>query len=355
VSYGNYPDLSLVKKVLVVKLRQLGDVLLATPVFSALKQAMPQALIDAYIYREAEPMLEGHPSIHQLIGYERRKREGLISRLSNELSLLRRIRKEKYDLIINLTEGDRGTIAALASGASIRVGFDPKGKWQKKVFTHIVKHTPTPRHVVEKNLDAVRRIGIFPGLEERPLYFHVPEETLHALRMKIGEGFILIHPTSRWRYKCLPVQTMRSLAERLVQEGHRVVFTSGPDPIERKMVAEITTGLDVISLAGQISLKELGGLIQLSQMLVSVDSVPFHIASALKAPAIAMFGPTSELTWGPWQNPNARILTEAFSCRPCFQDGCGGSKYSDCLHTMRVEKILTAIEEMSQSLNSSPK
>ena len=92
--YGDYPDLSGVKRVLVVKLRHLGDVLLVSPVFTQLKKAMPKALIDAYIYEEAKPMLEGHPAIHELIGYDRSwKKRGFLDRFCKELALFLKIRK----------------------------------------------------------------------------------------------------------------------------------------------------------------------------------------------------------------------------------------------------------------------
>src|SRR4029077_20032048 len=105
--------------------------------------------------------------------------------------------------------------------------------------------------------------------------------------------FVLIHPTSRWRFKCWPAPKMRQLAERLLREGKRVIVTSGPDPIEMEMAQEISQGLDILNLGGKVSLKELGALIDRSELLICVDSVSFHMASALKKPVVALFGPTS--------------------------------------------------------------
>lgn len=335
MTYGQYPDLTGVKKILVVKLRQLGDVLLTTPVFQTLKNHLPESEIDAYIYSEAFSLLEGHPAISRLIGYDRNwKKLGLWQRLKKEWALWRQIRRAGYDMVINLTEGDRGAFAAKISKARIRVGFEPKGRFQKKLYTHQVKHCPTLRHTVERNLDALRRIGIFPSFEERELFLHVPEVKTPSA------PFILIHPTSRWRFKCWPVAKMRTLAEELLKRGKKLVFTSGPDPIEQKMVQEIVQGLDVINLSGQITLKELAAYIQASELLICVDSVPFHMASALKKRVVALFGPTSEITWGPWRNPGAKVLTQQMSCRPCYLDGCGGSKMSDCLATLEVNKVI---------------
>lgn len=346
MSYGDYPHLVGVKKILVIKLRQLGDVLLTGAVFHVLRSRFPQAEIDAYVTLEAFPMLEGHPGVNRLIGYDRAwKRLGWIGRLRKEWQLMRQIRGNRYDLVINLTEGDRGALAARVSGAKFRVGFEPKGRWQKGLYTHRVKHCPTIRHTVERNLDALRRIGIVPQWEERELFFAVPEEALQKMRERLGGApFVLIHPTSRWRFKCWPVEKMRGLTERLLKRGDRVVFTSGPDWVEREMVDAICSGLDVVNLSGTVSLKELGALVQMSKLLVCVDSLPFHLASALKKRVVALFGPTSDGTWGPWRNPHARVVAQHFSCRPCYQDGCGGSKVSDCLATLGVAQVIQAVD-----------
>ncbi len=347
MTYGGYPTHDGVKKILVVKLRQLGDVLLTGPVFSCLKKRFPEADIDAYVYTEAFPLLDGHPAIHQLIGYERGwKNLGLFARLQKEWALFKQIRRNGYDWVINLTEGDRGAIAAKISGAKMRVGFEPKGKWQKKLYTHLVKHCPTPRHTVERNLDVLRRVGLFPEMGQRELFLAVDETSKKKMGSFIQPPFTLIHPTSRWRFKCWPALQMRQLAEALLRQGRQLVFTSGPDPLEREMIQQIASGLNALDLSGQVSLKELVALVQMSDLLICVDSLVFHIANALKKPVVALFGPTSDQTWGPWRNPFAKVIAQNWSCRPCHLDGCGGSKMSDCLATLSVDKVLATIENL---------
>lgn len=365
MSYGNYPDLSNVRKVLVVKLRHLGDVLLTSPVFTLLKKRLPLAQIDAYIYSDSFPMLEGHPAISQLIGYDRSiKKLSFFSRLKKELSLLFKIRKEKYDLVINLTEGDRGAIVCKFSRAKILVGLeaDPKGLFGKqKIYTHIIKRCHALRHTVERNLDALRVIGIFPSEDERELFYHVPEKAFSKVQQLLSQKgltpkeYYLIHPASRWRFKCWPEDKMRELIQTLLSQRKKVVITSGGDKEEKEMVEKIIYGLPeshLLNLAGQVNLKELGALIHLSKGLLCVDSVSFHIASALKANVAVLFGPTSDVTWGPWKNPNAQVITQSFSCRPCYSDGCAGSKKSDCLTTLPVKRVLGVLESWEVKVNN---
>jgi len=353
IPYGDYPDLARIKRALVIKLRHHGDVLLTTPVFSALRHALPQASIDAYIYRDTLPMLEGHPAIGSYLLYDREwKSLSLPARIAHELSLLNQIRRAGYDLVINLTEGDRGAIAAWASGAHCRLGWDPQGQGlalKGGMYTHIVKRPKLPRHMVEQNLDAVRRMGVFPSPEERELHFHIPEAATAAVARHLEQagirpgGFVLIHPTSRWLFKCWPVERVAELARALHARGHAIVFTAAPDQRELAMLDQILRlcpGLSLLNLGGKLTLKELGALIAASRCLVCVDSVPLHLASALKTPAVGLFGPSSDTTWGPWLNPGGRVVAQPVSCRPCNLDGCGGGKVADCLATLTLATVL---------------
>ncbi|HUD00888.1 MAG TPA: putative lipopolysaccharide heptosyltransferase III [Rhabdochlamydiaceae bacterium] len=355
MKYGNYPDLADVKKVLVVKLRHHGDVLLTSPVFSNLQAALPQAEIHAMLYKDTIPMLEGHPGIQKFLAYDRGwKKLGFFGKLMKELTLLKQIRQEKYDLVINLTEGDRGAIVALVSGADICVGLDPEGKGfkgKRRIYSHIVKICKTPRHTVEKNLDALRRIGIFPTPEERDVFFAIPEESRKRVRQLLQESgitdYFLLHPVSRWKFKCWPPSLVAKLITELHQRGEKIVMTASPDIQELQMIDEIlklVPHVPVLNLGGKTSLKDLGALIEMSRCLVCVDSVPLHMSSALKSPTVVLFGPSSETNWGPWQNNKARVVAQNLPCRPCFMDGCGGSKMSDCLHTLPVGKVLNAID-----------
>ncbi len=347
-----YPDLKNVKRILIIKMRHLGDVLLTSPLFSCLQKALPEAQIEAFIYQEGAPMLEGHPAISNLILYDRKwKKLPLFKKIFKELQLLYSIACRRYDLVINLTEGDRGAIAAWISGAKIRVGFDPKGSGffgKKKAYTHLVKHCPTPRHTVEKNLDALRRIGIFPEPDERDLFLHIPDKAFAKIDSFALQDFVVIHPTSRWRFKCLPLETVAAVATALKQQGFELVLTAGPDPQEMAMVEQIIqkTGQELVNLAGCLSLKELAALIQKSSGLICVDSVALHIASALKVPVVAAFGPTSEINWGPWMHPYSKVVAKEVACRPCFMDGCGGSKRSDCLYRLSAQEILDAFKKL---------
>lgn len=356
-----YPDLTNAEKILVIKLRNLGDVLLTTPIFSILKKHFPKASVDAYVNHESLPLLEGNPYIDEIISYNRKwKKEFLLKRLYLEYKLLSKFKKKRYDLVINLTEGDRGAICAKHSKAPIKVGFDSgkKGLFGKdKIYTHLVKKPHLPRHNVELNLDALRRIGIFPQKEEKELFFPLEKTTkekMQSILEKKGvEEFYLIHPGARWKFKCWEEEKFQQLIKKLLSEDKKVIVTCSNEQEECAMINRIVEGIcsdHLIAFKGDLTIKELGALVSLCTLCFCMDSLVLHIASAFKKKTVVLFGPTSEEKWGPWHNNEAIVLTRQISCRPCYMDGCGGSKKSQCLQEIELEQVLDAFNRLENQL-----
>lgn len=355
------PDLSKVKKILVAKLRLQGDVLLTAPLFYHLKEALPEVEITALIYEETFPMLSGHHAVAHYLLYDKGwKKLGIWKRLWKELSLFWKIRQEKFDLVINLTEGDRGALAAFVSGAPLRVGFDP-GKsgflGKRKIYTHLVRMCGTPRHTVEKNLDILRALGIFPKSNQSNLTLQIPSsarEKVERFLQKEGistHNYILIHPFASHRFKCASLALIGRLIQRLHSLGKKVILSCGPSLREQEELEQILKKVPknaVVAVKGIFSLKEFAALIEQAQSLVCVDSVSLHIASAVRTPVVALFGPTSDQMWGPWQHPKSQVVKYPISCQPCYMSGCGGSGKSQCLLSLSEEKILQALETVCQ-------
>ncbi|SRR6266581_927901 len=337
-------------RALVIKLRHHGDVLLASPVISLLKNREPRMEVDALVYDDTAPLLDGHPALSRLFLVGRRwKDEGLFFRFSKERELFGEMRERRYDLVVHLSEQPRGAWLARSLGArySVAPAMPGRGRFWANSFTHLFP-IARRRHRVEVNLDALRRIGIQPSVEERRLLF-VPGAEAEARVEKLLEGrpFIHIHPASRWRFKCWPAERNAELIDRFSAEGHKVVVTAAPDADELSLIDEIVakTKAKPLNLAGKLSIKELGALTARARLFVGVDSMPMHLAAAMGTPTVALFGPSGELEWGPW-NVAHRVVTSAHSCRPCGLDGCGGGKVSDCLATLAVDRVHAAALEL---------
>lgn len=352
------PDLTRLQRALVIKLRHHGDVLLAAPVFSALKHAMPGLAIDALVYADTAGMLAGHPALDRVHVIDRAwKHAGLIARARREWALRRTLASAGYDLLIHLSDHHRGLGLARALKPTVSVAPRRAGQaaWNH-AFTHLyaMPREGNRRHTVDVHLDALRRIGIHPGVDERGVVL-VPgaaaEARADALLAAHGlarSGFIHLHPASRWMFKTWPAERNAALIERLAAAGHRVVVTCAPSEVERAFVARIlaATPPGAIDLGGALSLKELAALTARARLFVGVDSAPMHIASAMGTPVVALFGPSGEHDWGPWNVAHRVVASDRHPCRPCGNDGCGGSKVSECLTTLPVARVLDAIASL---------
>ncbi len=346
------------RRALVIKLRHHGDVLLASPVLSVLKNHVPQLDIDALVYAETADMLSLHPALDRLFVIDRAwKRAGALARLGKEVRLLQELRARDYDLVVHLTEHWRGAwIARLCRARwSVAPAVAGRGRRWSNAFTHLVAQPRgTRRHVVEAGLDALRRIGIQPTPAERGLTL-IPggpaEARAAALLTELGVmqgGFVHFHPGSRWSFKCWPVDRMAAAIGALQGEGWPVLLTAAPDQAELAMIEAIQQRLAVpaASLAGQLSLKELAAVTARARLFVGVDSAPMHIAAAMGTPVVALFGPSGEGHWGPWTPHHRVVANNGYTCRPCGIDGCGGGKLSDCLMTLPVSRVLDACREL---------
>ena len=304
-------DLRQIQRVLVIKLRHHGDVLLASPVFSALKRLAPHLEIDALVYRETAEMLEGHPAIRRIHTIDRDlKHAGSVRRVRGELGLWRDLRARRYDLVVHLTEHRRGAWLTRLINPRYAVGpeRDERGRWWRTSFTHrYLVPKAALRHTIETNLDALRRIGVWPGDQDKvPVMVPGPTAQTRILRLMqtyklTPKQFIVVHPGSRWLFKSLPAKSTAYLLDQLAQDQWRIVVTGSPDPAERALIDAIlaSTKAPVVDLVAQLSLPELAALIGCARLLIGVDSAPMHIATAVGTPVVAVFGPSGEAEWGP--------------------------------------------------------
>jgi heptosyltransferase-3 len=341
--------------VLVVKLRHHGDVLLTSPVFQVLRNRARAAEIDALVYEDTREMLTGHPAIARIHGIDRAwKRRGLAAQLRHEGALFRRLRERRYQLVVHLSDHWRG--AWLAQGLGTRWSVAPArdNAFWRRCFTHLYKLPRLmPRHTVETNLDALRRVGIYPSEAEKALVMVPGDEaqarvdSLLAAAGIAARGFIQVHATSRWLFKSWTEAKNAELLRRMARDGHRLVVTGAPDAREKAIVGRILAeaGAPLTDLSGQLTLREMAALSLRARLFFGVDSAPMHIAAAMGTPVVALFGPSGEKEWGPWGVPH-RVVVSDHSCRPCGNDGCGGGKVSECLTQLPVDRVHSAVNEL---------
>ena len=301
-----------IQRILIVKLRHHGDMLLTTPVINTLRQNYPDAQIDILLYKETQEMLASNPALSQIFVIDRQwKKQGTKAHLGHELHLIRQLQAQRYDLVVNLADQWRSALITRLTGARIRLGFDfPKrrGFLWRHCHTQLVPMTGHEHlHTVEQNLSLLQPLDL-PGLSQQVTMSYSPQDwqTSHQLLQQNGVtgSYIVVQPTSRWFFKCWSEEKMAATISALQAEGHQLVITSGPDAKEQDMVAQIVKQCPqqgVVSLAGQLTLRQLAALIDHAKLFIGVDSVPMHMAAALQTPCVALFGPSKLVFWRPWQ------------------------------------------------------
>lgn len=341
------------KNILVIKLKQPGDVLVSSPVVAALDEAWPQAQISYLVAQGTEEMIADHPLLDRV--YVARRRGATIR---DTLAFLRELHRARFDLVLELSGGDRGAFLSWVTGAKERLGFAYGGRafWHRFCFTRLLPVPPLKMHLVEHNLEVVRALGVEPRAP-RLQFFWKPEveariRDLLAAHSREPGGFVVVHPGAGWRFKCWTPKGYARIIDFLQEEKHLPVILTGSQAAhEQELVAAIlqecrTTPLNLV---GQLTLKELGAFLSKARFFFGMDSAPMHLAVAVGTPAVALFGPSGDFNWGPWGESHL-VIKKDWDCLPCGKDGCDGSKISRCLVEITADEVLERMEEWGEGL-----
>ncbi len=355
------------RSIIVIATRQIGDVLLVTPLLRSLRRAYPDSIIDVLVYSMKGGMLEGNPDCNSVIESKEHPdwRE--------YLTLIRRIVR-RYDLSVTTQSNDRGHIYALLSGHR-RVGVVPKltpgSVWKYISCAVYVPNDNSDVHTVVQNLMLADAIGIRREHDVVPPGRPDADQLVDSLLpWSADEPFAVLHPLPMWNYKRWTLAGWRGLIQALRKRSFRVVLTGGPDNNEKNYCAELVDGPDVVSLAGSLPFGALPALIRRSKLFVGPDTSLTHLAAACGIPTVAIYGPSNPIKWGPWpsgcqealspyvmkatpwqSNRNVVLVQapqppERDNCVPCLRQGCDGHKrsFSRCLELLDVNTVVGAVE-----------
>lgn len=360
-------------KILVIKFRNIGDVLLTSPLISALAETQPGAEITAMVNPGMEAMLSGHPGLQDVLAPDpfRGQGESHWQFILRFFRFFRDLRKRRFDLVINTTEGDRGMLYGYLSGASRRFGYlkENDKAWRKKLLTR----SWTWR--AEKTHTAVRNLIFAPGYDPQngvsvELVFSKQDSAAvdKALVFEGHDGkkpLVHVHPLSRWQFKCWDDDKMAAAIDYIQLElGAAVALTCGPDKKEHERLERILGHCKTrpVNINSQLNLKQVAALSARSLLYFGVDTAPMHMAAAVNTPVVALFGPTSAAQWGPWPNGWKRrenpysdnggvqqagphtLIQKNWDCVPCQRDGCDGSKRSRCLEESELEQVMPLVK-----------
>jgi heptosyltransferase-1 len=341
------PELTaLPKKILIVKPSSLGDVVHSLPFLNALKERFPKAEIHWVIAKGFEDLLTGHPMVKKIwvINKDMWKKLSQIPSSFNEIrTLLRDLRKERYDIVIDLQGLLRSGVITGATGSPVRIGFEEAREGSRLFYTYRIEGGKDI-HAVDRYL----KIAAFLGCNITEVCFPLPLSFNSALRTPhsaLNEDYAVMVPGARWKTKRWSPEKFGELAS-LLPIKTVIVGGKGDKGIVKEILA--SSGGKSVSLVGKTDLKGLIEIIRGARFMVSNDSGPMHIAAALGIPVFAIFGPTDPVRTGPYGKGHT-IIREDISCSPCFKRTCDDMK---CMKGLSVEKVYEIIKGKSQDILS---
>jgi heptosyltransferase-3 len=350
-------------KILLIRLRLIGDVVFTTPLIRAVKRAFPGAHLSYLVERESAAVVAGNTSIDELMIVPRTRGW---RRIHDDLRLARRLRRARFDVVIDLHGGPRSSWLARATGAPQRIGYDiPGRRW---LYTRTVHRSETlqPRHSVLNQWDLLEAVEGWPGGRPDPARDAVempldPSAAariagrLEAAGVHDHHALIVVHvsagnPFRRWPEAAF-VRLITALAA--AAPDRRLVLSSGP--ADRSAAARIAraarAALDVEPSArilefGEFDLAELRALVARSRLFIGGDTGPLHIAATTATPIVGIFGPTLTERSAPWRSPALRtesVQVEGLACRPCDQRVCEPGDFR-CLTRLTADTVISASE-----------
>ncbi|MTD38209.1 lipopolysaccharide core heptosyltransferase RfaQ [Erwinia sp. CPCC 100877] len=336
-------------RILIIKMRFHGDMLLTTPVISTLKRRYPDAQIDVLLYQDTIPILSENPEIHALYGMAG-KGSGTKEKISNFLSLVKTLRARRYDLIVNLTDQWMVSLLVRLLPARFKLTQDyhhRQSAFWKNSFTHRVPIKG--EHIVERNLSVLAPLEVTDYYSDTTMsYRHGHWEKLRAQLAELGGGgrYVVIQPTARQLFKCWDDDKFSAVADALQQRGYAVVLTCGPGKDDLACVRRIAEGCQhqpVTALAGKTRFPELAALIDHAALFIGVDSAPMHIAAAVKTPIVCLFGATDHVFWRPWSDKAIQLWAGDYEPMPERKDRDRSKKY---LSVIPTQDVIAAVDEL---------
>lgn len=342
-------DWKSVKRVLVVRLRSIGDTVLSTPSLIALRRFLPASQIDILLEDWVAPLLNGFDAVDKVLTV----REGIAGRLATA----REIRRQKYDVVFNLHGGTTATFFSFASGARHRVGY--KNYQYSFLYNHLLSSPADfwkrdKAHSAEQQLALLGFVGV-PVDDAPKSRLAITPAALDSLEQKFYEQekkpldrlgkFALFHPAAAFATKEWSSTNFARTAEFLSENGLQTIAVATEK--ERAVLENLRAESRVpICAFADLTLPEITALASRAQLFVGNDSGIAHIAAAVNTPSVVIFGSSNRNHWRPWTDAPHEIVFEEFSCQPCPGYECKEFGEPRCIQTLGVEKVVASISRI---------
>lgn len=335
-------------KFLFLKFNHIGDALLMTPAIHLVKKKFPDSQIDVVVRRGDEQVLEGNPDITRLYVSSAPQGEDKKSGF-----LFPKLIFQKYDYAFDLSNSDRSRFWMMLSLAKNRCANNAYGElfWKKYFYNKISNFLWGKEHQALKDLHTIAdALGVKPEIAPLVINANVSEKNIFSKLpfLEKTKNYAVIHPTSRWTFKQWLPDRWAEVADQLKSERQLdVIFSCGPGEKEIQHVEQILSMARQkhFSTRGLITLRELAWILKRAKLFCGVDTVAMHIAAATQTPSTALFGPSSEWSWRPWQCSHELALGEC-SCKQTRKFICDKSRPYPCMEAITTENVLEKIQKV---------
>jgi heptosyltransferase-1 len=340
------PGLPTPRRLLLLRLSAIGDVVMAMPLLTMLRNSWPQAHIAWLVQSECAPLLRGHPDLDQVIELPRARwrqlrRGGHWLRLARELGgFVRDLRRQQFDTAIDIQGLLKSALWARVSGANLRVGLDPR-EGSSALMTHIARSTPDDPRMASEYRHLADCLGLAGEFRPRLPLTAAAQQQARALVGDRRPYAVLCPFTTRPQKHWFPEHWI-DLALRLEHAGLTPVMLGGPG--DRSAADDIHHGAPaIVNLVGRTGLPEAAAVIADAAVLVGVDTGLTHMASGLGVPALALFGSTR-----PYLDTGVervRVLYHALPCSPCRRHPTCNGRY-DCMRAHTPADVFEALSDL---------
>jgi lipopolysaccharide heptosyltransferase II len=346
-----------VKKILLIQLGDIGDVVLSLPSLRALRENFADATLIAAVREKAKELIVDCPWVNDVISINQNERK-LLEEVRYQKDFFTRLRQFQFDLSINLRSGDRSAILSFLSGARQRISFYAHDGqlWQNRVSTHLnLIDYEVGQYVGDYYSSLLAAYNIrtqhhLPQMDVSSEKLKQVHQLFSQEQIPANRLIIALQPFSIWQYKEWGNAKYIQLIHRITSEfGLPVIITGSPDECTRASAIAAACGPQVFNLAGKTSIGMFAAVLKSCGLFIGVDSAGMHIAAAVGTPTVSIFGPSSAASWAP-RGPGHKVVHGNLPCVPCRQKGCHGTEQSRCLDELAVEEVMSAVTAQIEKL-----
>ncbi len=327
---------------MVVRLRSIGDTVLATPSLIALRRFLPDAQIDILLEDWVAPVLEGFDAVDNVLSVSKDFKE--------RFRLAGKIRRTKYDAAFNLHGGTTAGFFVRASGAKYRVGYEDyqySFLYNRKLSSANDFWKQEKTHSAEQQLALLGFVGV--PVEDKPkTLLNVDKKALDSIESKIRNPkskIALFHPTAAFDTKQWATENFARVAEFLSEKGLQTIAVATKKESASLENLKKLSKVPILTF-DDLTLPEITALAARAKIFVGNDSGIAHIASAVQTPSVVIFGSSNRHHWRPWTDAPHEIVYEEFTCQPCAGRFCKEFDEPKCILSVKTENVIEAIEQI---------